>query len=134
MEEQEQEKEIVFKCGHCHLEFPVIEFDNVGSYTLDKSKLNDMVYLKEKIDVENTCCIDCAYPSLNSCLEERVCKQEEVCFNVKQYELEIWDILALSFGKEELELSQLQRICKILNELPEEKQEWILNGDRTDSD
>lgn len=124
-----ENKEIVFKCGNCFLEFPVVEFDNVGSYTLDKSKLNDLDYLKEKIDMEITCCIDCGYPSLNSSLEEKILQKINPSFNIKEYELEIWDIIALSFGKEELELSQLQRICKILNELSEEKQQWILNGD-----
>lgn len=124
-----ENKEIVFKCGKCSIEFPVIEFDNVGSYTLDKSKLNNLDYLKEKIDMEITCCIDCGYPSLNSSLKEKVTEKTESCFNVKEYELEIWDIIALSFGQEELDINELKRVCKILNDLPEQQKKWIFNGD-----
>jgi len=56
-------------------------------------------------------------------------ENEEIVFNVKEYELEIWDIIALSFGQEELDINELKRVCKILNDLPEQQKKWILNGD-----
>lgn len=65
-------------------------------------------------------------------LEERVyCKQEEEKFETKLDSGEgcHYSHNFLFFGEFQLDINELQRVCKILNELSEEKQQWILNGD-----